>query len=104
VIRNDRLFTTSVSIRNLSRTIHDRWGAGPFSGRRFELGRVIIHDTPIGVDECGGPLVNLRGQVVGVNIARALRVASCAIASEDIVSWVRKAEPNAKLRIKSDLN
>lgn len=102
VIRNDRLFEVSVAVKNLDRTPHDKWGGGPFSHRRFELGEIIIHDTPISADDCGGPILNGKGEVVGINIARALRVATFAVAVEDVVAWVQQAVPEAKLEINSE--
>ena len=43
----------------------------------FEL--AIQHDTVLQPWLCGGPLVNLEGQAVGINIARAGRVATYAL-------------------------
>jgi serine protease Do len=40
---------------------------------------VLEHDTILQPNQCGGPLVDLDGQVVGINIARANRVATYAI-------------------------
>ena len=37
------------------------------------------HDIVIHPDECGGPIVDTDGRVVGINIARALRVSTFAI-------------------------
>lgn len=47
--------------------------------RGFEL--VLQHDAEIRPEHCGGPLVNLDGEVVGLNIARAGRIASYALPS-----------------------
>lgn len=47
--------------------------------RGFEL--VLQHDAEIRPEHCGGPLVNLKGEVVGLNIARAGRIASYALPS-----------------------
>lgn len=41
-------------------------------------------DIPIQPQECGGPLVNLDGEVVGINIARAGRIRTYAIPAEDL--------------------
>ena len=45
---------------------------------------ILQHDSVIRPNECGGPLVNLDGQVLGINIARAGRTESYAIPSEAI--------------------
>ena len=49
------------------------------SARRDEFPLVFQHDTPLVPEECGGPITNLDGQVIGINIARGGRVASYAI-------------------------
>jgi len=46
---------------------------------------ILQHDTVIKPTDCGGPLVDLDGRVVGVNIARAGRVESYALPSEIVV-------------------
>ena len=56
--------------------------AGPLSKRRAGFPTVIQHDSVIRPRECGGPLVNLDGKVVGVNIARASRVATLALPAD----------------------
>ena len=45
---------------------------------------VLQHDTPLLPEQCGGPLVDLDGNVVGINIARAGRVSSYAIPSNRV--------------------
>lgn len=48
----------------------------------------LQHDTPIEPEETGGPLVDLDGKVIGINIARAGRIKSYAIPA----SVVRKLQ------------
>lgn len=48
----------------------------------------LQHDTPIQPEETGGPLVDLDGKVIGINIARAGRIKSYAIPA----SVVRKLQ------------
>jgi serine protease Do len=45
-------------------------GQRQFSGRRDDFPAVIEHDAPLLAHECGGPLVDLEGRVLGINIAR----------------------------------
>jgi serine protease Do len=52
---------------------------GPLSGRRVLFPSALEHDTVLLPNQCGGPLVDLDGKVIGINIARANRVASYAI-------------------------
>ncbi|OWK46643.1 S1C family serine protease [Fimbriiglobus ruber] len=49
------------------------------SGRRTGFPFVIQHDTVLKPINCGGPLVDLDGNVLGINIARAGRVESWTI-------------------------
>jgi serine protease Do len=49
------------------------------SGRADGFDEVFTHDTVLQAWQCGGPLLNLEGLAVGVNIARAGRVASYAL-------------------------
>ena len=48
----------------------------------FEL--ALQHDSPLQAKQCGGPLVDLTGKVVGINIARSGRVDSLALPAEII--------------------
>lgn len=48
--------------------------SGALSNRRTGFPLVIQHDTVINPKDCGGPLVDLDGKVLGLNIARAGRV------------------------------
>jgi serine protease Do len=55
---------------------------GPLSNRRSGFSQVLQHDCPLRPNQCGGPLVDLDGRVVGINIARAGRVESYALPSQ----------------------
>jgi serine protease Do len=65
---------------------------GPLSKRRAGFPVVIQHDTVLQPNQCGGPLVNLDGQAVGINIARASRVASYAIPADVVQSLIEKLQ------------
>ena len=49
---------------------------------------ILQHDQVIAPTDCGGPLVDLDGKAVGVNIARAGRVESYAIPSESVQALI----------------
>ncbi len=49
----------------------------------FEL--AIQHDTVLDPDECGGPVLDSKGKVIGVNIARAGRVVSYALPASLVI-------------------
>ena len=61
---------------------------GPLSVRRSGFAAVIQHDCLLRPNQCGGPLVDLDGNVIGVNIARSDRVSSLALSAEVIIPWV----------------
>jgi serine protease Do len=54
------------------------------SKRRDGFPIILQHDSVVKPADCGGPLVDLEGRVIGINIARAGRVESWAIPSEAI--------------------
>jgi serine protease Do len=59
---------------------------GQLSKRRGGFPTVLQHDTVLRPVDCGGPIVDLDGKAVGVNIARAGRVESYALPSELVQS------------------
>lgn len=68
---------------------------GPRNIRLSGFDRVIQHDTVLDPDECGGPVLDTSGQVVGLNIARAGRVVSYALPASlvipEMVSMLQEA-------------
>lgn len=65
---------------------------GPLSARRAGFISAIQHDTVLSPRDCGGPVVDLDGRVVALNIARAGRVDSYAIPAS-VVQRLVKAQP-----------
>lgn len=63
---------------------------GPLSARRSGFPVVLQHDSVLRPRECGGPIVDLDGNAVGVNIARASRVSTYAIPSDTVRSLINK--------------
>ena len=57
---------------------------GPLSERRSGFPYVLEHDTVLRPKDCGGPLVDLDGNAVGINIARVSRVSSYALPASAI--------------------
>ncbi len=57
---------------------------GELSGRRTGFPAVLQTDMVVEPRDCGGPVVDLDGQVLGVNIARAGRVETWILPSENI--------------------
>ena len=58
--------------------------SGEYSSRRTGFPRVIQHDVLGNKESVGGPLLDLEGRCIGMNIARADRAQSFAIPVEDL--------------------
>lgn len=100
--RNDDERELKVKLGDFAKLVkapEDNWGGGPFSERRFNFGEVIAHDTVIRPSRCGGPLLNSSGKAIGINIARALRVATYAVPAKTIIDFV-KANRNGTITSK----
>ena len=63
---------------------------GDLSVRRTGFPTVLQHDTFLLPQHCGGPIVDLDGRVVGINIARAERIASYALPAKEIQPWIEQ--------------
>jgi len=69
----------------------------PLSQRRGGFPLAFQHDTVVKPSECGGPVVNLDGEVVGFNIARAGRTETYAIPSEVIAKLLPSLKKSRSL-------
>ncbi len=63
----------------------------PKSSRRDGFREVFTHDADLKPDDCGGPLFDLDGSFVGLNIARNSRVRSYALPAEALCNFVEQA-------------
>jgi len=72
------------------------------STRRGGFPTILQHDSGLRPEDCGGPLVDLDGKVVGINIARAGRTETYAIPSDDIQPLLGDLK-SGKLAPKDDL-
>ena len=52
------------------------------SNRRSGYAMILQHDSVLRPSDCGGPLVDLKGRVLGINISRAGRVETWALPAE----------------------
>lgn len=97
VVRAGSVEQLNMDIDHFSRRVyHDRWGGGPFSERRFGFGATIVHDSLLRPEQCGGPAVDLDGNVVGINIARSMRVATLAIPADRVLAFVNRVRQVAE--------
>ncbi|RCL33025.1 MAG: PDZ domain-containing protein, partial [Verrucomicrobia bacterium] len=58
--------------------------SGPLSERLSGFPLALQHDMPISPVVCGGPLLDLQGRCIGINVSRAGRVKTLAIPASDI--------------------
>ena len=64
--------------------------SGRMSQRRAGFPQALQHDTVLEPEMCGGPVVNLAGQAVGLNIARAGRVETYAVPADVVKTLIRE--------------
>ena len=64
--------------------------SGKFSVRRTGFKRVIQHEILLGPSDMGGPLFDLEGNLIGINIAKANRVEFFAIPAEEIQKLLKE--------------
>lgn len=64
--------------------------SGDYSLRRSSFPRVLQTDIPFSARTIGGPLLNLDGECIGMNIARANRAESFAIPVEELREELQK--------------
>ncbi len=69
--------------------------SGDFSKRRSGFPRVIQHDVLANSDTMGGPVLDMKGRVVGMNIARANRCETFAIPVEELQVLSKQMVENA---------
>lgn len=67
--------------------------SGRFSDRRTNFPMVLQHDIPFSRISTGGPLLNLQGQGIGINIARANRAETFAIPTKHLLKIYQEMRP-----------
>ena len=55
------------------------------SSRRRNFTLALQHDSKLNADQCGGPIVDISGRAIGINIARSGRVSSLALPNEVVL-------------------
>lgn len=96
VQRGSDTLTITATLGSFSQLVHgDRADfqnslGGSLSERRAGFPSVIQHDSILKPTECGGPLVDLDGKAIGLNIARAGRVESYALPASIVKDAVKR--------------
>ncbi len=60
------------------------------SKRRSDFPLALQHDSSLNANECGGPVVNIDGKVVGVNIARDGRVSTLVLPNSIVLPIIAR--------------
>ena len=66
---------------------------GTISKRHNSFAIALTHDTVLQAAQCGGPVVDLDGRTIGLNIARADRTASYAIPAGTVRKVIEELLP-----------
>jgi serine protease Do len=88
VSRGDKQLKLEATLTSRS-NMQDELGS-TLSERRGGFATAIQHDTVLQANQCGGPIVDLSGKAVGLNIARAGRVVSYALPAEVVLSTLEE--------------
>ena len=64
---------------------------GEFSTKTSGFPDAIQHDIPLRPVLCGGPLFNLKGKCIGINVSRAGRTKTYAIPTDDLRVMLKSA-------------
>lgn len=104
ITRNDATtMDVDASIRDLKvmqESESDARVNGPRNVRLSGFDQVMQHDTVLDPDECGGPLMDTKGNVIGINIARAGRVVSYALPASlilpEMISMLAEARAGSR--------
>lgn len=63
--------------------------SGPVSKRKDSFSLILQHDLPLPREAMGGPLFNLYGQCIGINIARVDRVTTYALPTNESLKTIQ---------------
>ncbi len=67
--------------------------SGPVSKRKDDFPMILQHDLPLPKEAMGGPLLDLNGFCMGINVARVDRVTTFALPAKIIKPWIRESLP-----------
>ncbi len=89
IMRGDKRLTFRAKLGDLAALadVHNHFPedvSGRLSRRRAGFPVILQHDMVLQPNQCGGPAVDLGGRAIGINIARASRVASYAIPADAV--------------------
>lgn len=84
----------------LSRVGFQNQMGGELSYRRDDFEAVLQHDSVLSPIECGGPVVDLDGRAIGINIARAGRTETYALPADLLIPAIESMKAAAESTFK----
>ena len=103
VRREDREISYTVTLGSRRKALGDQVPetsndeiSGGFNKRRDDFPIVLQHDTPSRFTLMGGPLLNLKGELIGMNIARVNRAENYALPIDVVQESVQRILKNAR--------
>lgn len=103
VRREDREISYTVTLGSRRKALGDQVPetsndeiSGGFNKRRDDFPMVLQHDTPSRFTLMGGPLLNLKGELIGMNIARVNRAENYALPIDVVQESVQRILKNAR--------
>ena len=66
---------------------------GPLSDRRTGFVSVLQHDSVVQPNQCGGPVLDVNGNAIGINIARAGRISTYALPAKLVLEAISELKP-----------
>jgi serine protease Do len=97
VQRGESTFTVNIELANMENIDPDfersnqqnRMGS-TLSKRRQDFPLAFQHDAGVQANQCGSPLVDSNGQIVGINISRSGRVSTLALPMEVVLPAIER--------------
>lgn len=68
---------------------------------RDGFNNVFVTDSRLSPSECGGPVFDLQGRLMGLNIARYSRVSNIVLSANELDKFIKAAIANNKIQLKS---
>lgn len=75
------------------------WERREFSDRRSGFPSIFVHDVVLAPNQCGGALVDSRGNVIGINIARRDRHETLAVPATTVFNELQKLRQDIKAAV-----
>lgn len=77
--------------------------ARELSRRRADFPAVLQHDSVLPPEDCGGPLIDIKGRVVGLNIARAGRIGCYAIPAGEMPQVIAELKKASRAKVSAEV-